>query len=149
MINTKPDSSQQQRARTAALRLSGLQSRDIEKFARDAAMGIAQELMKYGIPIPSKRFRPDVGYVQIDMVIIEEKVSTPEPGIHLQFEVEGNMGVTFNVKLLEFLQDPKGYITDLFTQLGPMRRNVQRMRTHKRAADAAIYRTLTQGATNA
>lgn len=148
MINTTPDSSQQQRARTAALRLSGLQSREIEKFARDAAMGIAQELTKHGIPIPSKRFRPDVGHVQIDMIIIEEKVSTPEPGMRLQFEVEGNMGVEFNVKLLEFLQDPKGYITDLFTQLGPMRRNVQRMRTHKRAADAAIYKALTQGAAN-
>lgn len=148
MIHTTPNGSQQQRARTAALRLAGLQSRDIEKFARDAAMGIAQELMKYGIPIPSKRFRPDVGHVQIDMIIIEEKVTTPEPGMRLQFEVEGNMGVTFNVKLLEFLDDPAGYITDLFKQLGPMRRNVQRMRTHKRAADAAMYRAITQGAAN-
>ncbi|WP_427030900.1 hypothetical protein [Halomonas sp. H2] len=148
MIHSAPDSTQQQRANTAVLRLAGLQSRDIEKLARDSAMGIAQELMKYGIPIPTKRFRPDVGYVQIDMVIIEEKVSTPEPGMRLQFEVEGNMGVTFNVKLLEFLDDPAGYITDLFKQLGPMRRNVQRMRTHKRAADAAIYRAITQGAAN-
>lgn len=148
MIHTTPNGSQQQRARTAALRLAGLQSRDIEKFARDAAMGIAQELMKYGIPIHSNRFRPDVGHVQIDMMIIEEKVTTPEPGMRLQFEVEGNMGVTFNVKLLEFLDDPAGYITDLFKHLGPMRRNVQRMRTHKRAADAAIYRAITQGAVN-
>lgn len=82
------------------------------------------------------------------MIIIEEKVSTPEPGMRLQFDVEGGMGVTFTIKLLEFLQDPKGYVTDLFTQLGPMRRNIQRMRTHKRAADAAIYRALTQGAAN-
>lgn len=148
MIYSAPDSSLQQRARTAALRLSGLQGREIEKFARDAAMGIAQELMNHSIPIPTKRFRPDVGHVQIDMILIEEKVTTPEPGMRLQFEVEGNMGVTFNVKLLEFLDDPAGYITDLFKQIGPMRRNVQRMRTHKRAADAAIYRALTQGAAN-
>lgn len=148
MIHSAPDRSQQQRARTAALRLAGLQSRDIEKFARDAAMGIAQELTKHGIPIPSKRFRPDVGHVQIDMIIIEEKVTTPEPGMRLQFEVEGNMGVTFNIKLLELLDDPAGYVTNLFKQLGPMRRNVQRMRTHKRAADAAIYKALTQGAAN-
>ena len=146
MIYSAPDSSQQQRANTAALRLAGLQSRDIEKLARDSAMGIAQELMKHQIPIPSKKIRPDVGNVQIDMIIIEEKVSTPEP--RLQFDVEGGMGVTFTIKLLEFLQDPKGYVTDLFTQLGPMRRNVQRMRSHKRAADAAIYRALTQGAAN-
>lgn len=149
MIHSAPDSLKQQRSHTAALRLAGLQSRDIEKFARDAAMGIAQELMKHGIPIPTKRFRPDVGNVQIDMVIIEERVSTPEPGIRLQFEAEGSMGVTFNVKLLEFLEDPAGYVTDLFTQLGPMRRNVQRMRTNKRAADAAIYQALTKGAANA
>lgn len=148
MIHTAPNSSQQQRARTAGLRLAGLQAREIETFARDAAMGIAQELMKHGIPIPTKRFRPDVGHVQIDMIIIEEKVTTPEPGMRLQFEVEGNMGVEFNVKLLEFLSDPAGYITDLFKQLGPMRRNVQRMRSHKRAADAAIYKALTQGAAN-
>ncbi|NYT74249.1 hypothetical protein HZU72_17705 [Halomonas sp. QX-2] len=148
MIYSAPDSSQQQRANTAALRLAGLQSRDIEKLARDSAMGIAQELMKHQIPIPSKKIRPDVGNVQIDMIIIEEKVSAPEPGMRLQFDVEGGMGVTFTIKLLEFLQDPKGYVTDLFTQLGPMRRNIQRMRTHKRAADAAIYRALTQGAAN-
>lgn len=149
MINTTPSNAQQQRARTAALRLSGLQPREIEKFARDAATMIAQELGKHGIPIASKRFRPDVGHVQIDMIIIEEKVTTPEPGMRLQFEVQGNMGVEFNVKLLEFLDDPAGYVIDLFTQLGPMRRNVQRMRTHKRAVDAAFYKALTQGAANA
>lgn len=148
MIHSAPNSSQQQRARTAALRLAGLQGRDVEALARDAAMGIAQELVKHGIPIPSKKIRPDVGNVQIDMIIIEEKVSAPEPGMRLQFDVEGGMGVTFNVKLLEFLDDPAGYVTDLFKQLGPMRRNVQRMRSHKRAADAAIYRALTQGAAN-
>lgn len=148
MIHSAPDSAQQQRTNTAVLRLAGLQSRDIEKLARDSAMGIAQELMKHQIPIPSKKIRPDVGNVQIDMIIIEEKVSTPEPGMRLQFDVEGGMGVTFTIKLLEFLADPKGYVTNLFTQLGPMRRNVQRMRTHKRAADAAIYRALTQGAAN-
>lgn len=148
MIHSAPNSAQKQRANTAVLRLAGLQSRDIEKLARDSAMGIAQELMKHQIPIPSKKIRPDVGNVQIDMIIIEEKVSAPEPGMRLQFDVEGGMGVTFTIKLLEFLADPKGYVTDLFTQLGPMRRNVQRMRTHKRAADAAIYRALTQGAAN-
>lgn len=94
MIYSAPDSSQQQRANTAALRLAGLQSRDIEKLARDSAMGIAQELMKHKIPIPSKKIRPDVGNVQIDMIIIEEKVSTPEPGMRLQFDVEGGMGST-------------------------------------------------------
>lgn len=148
MIHTTPDSAQQQRARTAALRLAGLQAREVETFARDAAMAVAQELTKHKIPIPSKQIRPDVGHVQIDMIIIEEKVTTPEPGMRLTFDVEGNMGVTLNIKLLEFMDDPKAYITDLFTQLGPMRRNVQRMRTHKRAADAAIYRALTQGAAN-
>lgn len=148
-IITTPRAEDGRRAQRTVARLSGMSRAEVEAMMRDGARTIAEALNERGIPTPSRRFRPDVGPVQIDMIVISEKVSQPEPGMRLQFEVEGSMGVTFNIKLLEFAKDPAGYVRDLFEQLPPMRRNVQRMRTNKREINARIYDALTQGAANA
>lgn len=147
-IITSPTGEDGRRATRTASRLAGMSRTQVEQLMRDGARMIAEALVQHGIPQPSRRFRPDVGAVQIDMIVISEKVSQPEPGMRLQFEVEGNMGVTFNIKLLEFVRDPAAYVRDLFEHLAPMRRNMLRMRRHKRDADTAIYRALTQGAAN-
>lgn len=148
-IITTPQAEDSRRAQRTVARLSGMSRAEVEAMMRDGARMIAEALVQHGIPKPSRRFRPDVGPVQIDMIVISEKVSQPEPGMRLQFEVEGNMGVTFNIKLLEFVRDPAGYVRDLFEHLGPMRRNVQRMRTNKRELNARIYGALTQGGAHA
>jgi len=148
-IDTAPTGDTQRRAQRTASRLAGLTHRDVEKLMRDGARMIAEQLVQHGVPEPSRRFRPDVGPVQIDMIVIEEKVTQPQPGMRLQFEIEGGMGVTINIKLVEFIKDPTAYVRDLFEHLGPMRRNVLRLRRHKRDASEAIYRALTQRGTNA
>lgn len=148
-IITTPDGDTKRRAQRTASRLSGLTHHDVEKLMRDGARMIAEALIQHKVAVPSKRFRPDVGPIQIDMIVIEEKVTQPQPGMRLQFEIEGGMGVTFNIKLAELVKDPAGYVRDLFEHLGPMRRNVLRRRRHKRALDDAFYQSLTQGAANA
>lgn len=148
-IITTPGEDDSRRAARTAGRLAGMTHTQVEQLMRDGARMIAEALVQHGIPQPSRRFRPDVGPVQIDMIVISEKVSRPEPGMRLQFEVEGNMGVTFNIKLLEFVRDPAAYVRDLVEHLAPMRRNVQRMRTHKRELNARIYDALTQGGAHA
>lgn len=147
-IDTAPDADTQRRAQRTASKLAGLTHREVEALMRDGAKAIAETLIEAGIPIDTPRFRPDVGPVQIDMIIIEEKVTQPQPGMRLQFDVDGGMGVTLTIKLIEFIKDPEAYVRDLFTQLGPMRRNVLRLRRHKRDANDAIYRALTEGAAN-
>lgn len=138
----------QGRVNSTALKVAGLSHTQIMGLMRDSARAVAEQLVEAGIPIKSERFRPDVGPVQIDMIVIEEKVTRPEPAMRLQFEVSGGMGVTFNIKLLEFIKDPASYVKDLFKQLGPMRRNVQRMRQNKREISNRMYHALTQGAAN-
>lgn len=148
-IITEPTSDQQRRMQRTAHKLGGLSRDEVPSIMRDSAKAIADELIRAGIPIESPRFRPDVGPVQIDMIVIEEKVTHPEPAMRLQFEAEGGLGITLNIKLLEFIRDPEAYVRDLFEHLGPMRRNVLRLCRQKRDADEAIYQALTQGAANA
>lgn len=63
-----------------------------------------------------------------------------ELGTHKsQSDVVKGFGIS-TIKLLEFWQDPKGYITDLFKQLGSIRSNVQQMRTFKHAAGGVTVR---------
>jgi len=147
-IITEPNGDLQRRMQRTASKLAGLSREEVLSIMRDSARAIAEELVKQGIPIETQRFRPDVGPIQIDMIVIEEKVTKPEPGMRLQFEVEGGMGVTLTIKLLEFLKDPAQYVRDLFSQLGPMRRNVLRMRTNKRERNSRFYDALTKGAAN-
>lgn len=144
-IITTPDGDISRRAGNTAYRLNGMTRAEVTELMRDAARTIAEQLIEAGIPTASERFRPDVGPVQIDMIVIEERVTRPEPGMRLQFEVEGDMGVTLNIKLLEFAADPAGYIRDLFAQLAPMRRNVMRLRRNKQDANRAIYRAIGGG----
>ena len=134
------------RAGRTAYRLTGMSHDQVVATMRDYGRQIAEELTRHGIPVPSKRHRPDVGHVQIDTIVIQEKVSHPEPGIRIAFDVEGDLGVTFTVKLLELLEDPAEYLRNLLNQLGPMRRNMMRRRRDRKALDAAFYKALTQGA---
>lgn len=135
------------RAFRTAARLAGVRSVDqLEDLMRDIGKTIANELMRADIPVETPRFRPDVGHVQIDNCIVTERVTKPHPVIRLQFEVAGHMGVDFKIKLVEFLQDPAGYVRDLFAHLGPMRRNTLKMREHKRQVNDAVYRATTGAA---
>ncbi|NWO10168.1 hypothetical protein HLV40_07125 [Chromohalobacter salexigens] len=145
-IYTAPNSDTARRAQRTAHKLGGLSHDEVLSIMRDSAQAVANELVQQGLPIQSKRFRPDVGPVQIDMIVIEEKVTKPEPAFRLQFEAEGDLGVTLTIKLLEFIKDPGDYIRGLLEQLGPMRRNVMRMRTDKRELNSRIYDALTGGA---
>ena len=147
-MNQETDAQLNQRMHVTARRLAGLTHEQVMDTMRNSAQAVAEHLNAQGIPIKSKRFRPDVGPVQIDMIVISEKVSKPEPAFKLQFEIEGGMGVTFTIKLLEFIKDPAEYMRDLLQQLAPMRRNVLRMRTQKREINSRIYDALTQGAAN-
>lgn len=147
-IITEPNGDLQRRMQRTAHKLGGLSHDEVLSIMRDSAKAIADELVGQGIPVESKRFRPDVGPVQIDMIVIQEKPTRPEPAFRLQFEAEGGMGITLTIKLLEFLKDPAAYVRDLFEHLGPMRRNVLRLRTNKREINARIYDALTTGAAN-
>lgn len=136
------------RAFRTAAKLAGVRSVDqMHALMRDIGKALAEQLVAAGIPITSRRFRPDVGPVQIDLAFIEEMPSRPEPLIRLQFEVEGEMGVDLKVKLVDFLRDPQGYTQGLFQHLAPMRRNVLRRRRDRRALDTTIYAAI-QGAAN-
>lgn len=128
-----------------ANRFAGMTREQVLDSMRGCAKAVAEHLQSQNIPANTGRWRPDCGPVQIDMVVIEEKVSKPEPAFRLQFDIEGGMGVTLNIKLLEFVRDPKAYMAELMTQLGPMRRNVQRMRSNKRAINDRMYDALTKG----
>lgn len=147
-IHLTPGERDRYRAFRTVAKLSGVRSVDeMNDLMRDVAKALAEQMVADDIPIKSRRFRPDVGPVQIDLAFIEEVPSRPEPLIRLQFEVEGNMGVDLKIKLVEFLEDPKRYVQHLFTHLAPMRRNVLRLRERRRNLDASIYQSL-QGAAN-
>ena len=147
-MNQETDAQLNERMHVTARRLAGLTHDQVMDTMRNSAQAVAEHLNSQGIPIKSKRFRPDIGPVQVDMIVISEKVTKPEPAFKLQFEVEGGMGVTFTIKLLEFIEDPAAYMRDIMQQLGPMRRNVLRMRTDKRELNNRIYDALTRGVAN-
>lgn len=129
-----------------ARRFAGMSHKQVMSSMRSSAEAVAEHLKREGIPANTGRWRPDCGPIQIDMIVIQEKVSKPEPAFRLQFDIEGGMGVTLNIKLMEFIRDPKAYMADIMNQLGPMRRNVQRMRANKRAINDRMYDALTKGA---
>ncbi|WP_163557577.1 hypothetical protein [Halomonas sp. NO4] len=134
------------RAFRTAARLANVRSVDqLEDVMRTIGRALAEQLAEADIPIKSRRFRPDVGHVQIDNCIAEEKVTKPHPVVRLQFEVDGGMGIDLKVKVVDFLTDPAGYTRDLFAHLGPMRRNVLRLRQEKRELNNAFYKALTEG----
>ncbi|WP_280568244.1 hypothetical protein [Chromohalobacter sp. 296-RDG] len=145
-IITSPDAGAQRRAGNTAYNLSGKTREQVSQLMSDAARSIAEALIEQGIPINTGRFRPDVGPVQVDMIVIEERVTRPEPAMRLQFDTEGSMGITLNVKIREYASDPAGYMRDVLDHLGPMRRNVMRLRRNKQDANQAIYRALTGSA---
>lgn len=147
-IITEPTGDLQSRMHSSANKLAGYSRSEVLALMRDGAKVIAEQLVAADIPIQSRRFRPDVGSVQIDMAVIEGKVSRPEPAMQLQFEVEGGLGITLNIKLMEFVADPAGYVKDLFSHLGPMRRNVLKMRTNRRESNSRLYEAMTKGAAN-
>lgn len=129
-------------------KLTGMTHAQVQDFMRDMGRRVAEEVTKYSIAVPSKRHRPDVGYCQIDLGTVRERVSKPEPIVQVAFDVEGDMGVTLKLKLMDFIEDPENYLRDIFQQLGPMRRNVLRRRRHTQDANQAIYRALTEGPRN-
>jgi len=113
---------------------------------REIAVVVAQAVAKTGLPIPGGKFRNDVDHIQIDPVVIEARVTQPKQGVRLQFEVTGGFGVSLNVNLEEFEENPVYYLKDLFNQLHPMMRNVQKLRDKKRIENQAMYDFLTKGA---
>ena len=98
------------------------------------------------IAIPSERFRPDVGNIQVDFGHIDQGVTIRIPIVRLQFESLGNRGVELNIRLPDFAADPDGYTRDLMDHLGPMLRNVMKLREKKRNFNASIGRFMTEGA---
>lgn len=115
---------------------------------REVAVAVAQAIAQTGLPKPSTRFRDDLHHIQIDPIIIEERVTDRRPGVQLQFEAEGEFGVKLNVDLTEFAKNPGEYLGDLFSHLKPMLRNGIRLRHDKQAMNAKIYDILTRGAAN-
>lgn len=138
----------QAQAGNRAFKLTGMTHEQVRQFMRDLGKSVADEIMKREIATPSKKHRPDVGNIQIDLGVVRDKISEPEPVVQLSFDIEGDFGVKLKLKLLDYLEDPEGYIRDIFQQLGPMRRNMQRRRRHHRDANEAIYKALTGGAAN-
>lgn len=135
----------QAQAGNRTFKLTGMTHAQVTDFMRDMGRQVAEEVTKHNIAIPSKKHRPDVGYCQIDLGVVRERVSQPEPIVQVAFDIEGDMGVTLKLKLMDFLEDPENYLRDIFQQLGPMRRNVARRRRHTQDANAAIYRAITEG----
>ena len=115
---------------------------------REVAVLFAQTIAKAGLPIPSGRYRNDVDGIQIDPIVIEERVTRPKLGVRLQFMTKGEFGVALNIDMEQFAADPKGYTVDTFENLGRLLRDSGRRRHTKRAETAALYDLLTQGAAN-
>lgn len=128
-----------------AFKLTGMTHEQIRQFMREIGAAFSNELMNREIPVSGSRNRHDVAYCQIDTVVIRERVSKPEPATRIKFDIEGNFGVTLTIKLMDYLANPEGYAQDLFRQLGPLRRNMERRRKSERATSDAIYRALTKG----
>lgn len=145
---TIPSARDQVRAGRTAFKLTGMTHDQVKALMRDSAKQIAELLIAHDIPIASKRHRPDVGPVQIDMIVVQERITHPEPGFRLAFDIEGDLGVTFTVKLLELLEDPAGYTRNLLQQLGPMRRNMMRRRRDTQELNRRLYQAVTEGASH-
>ena len=120
-------------------------SKPVSLTQREIAVVVAKAIAKAGLPIPSGRYRNDVGHIQIDPIVIEARVTQPKQGVRLQFEVLGGFGVSLNIKIGELESDPVGYLKDLFGQLHPMMRNAQKLRDKKRIENQAMYDFLTKG----
>jgi len=118
----------------------------VDLTQREVAVVTAKAIAKAGLPIPNGRFRNDVEHIQIDPIIIEHRVTKREPGVRLQFMVEHELGVTFNVNLREFAENPTGYLTDLFEHLRPMMRNSIKLRKRKQIINQALYEIMTEEA---
>lgn len=113
---------------------------------RDVAVAVAKAVASSGLPVPSKRIRNDVDWVQIDPIIIEYKVTKRRPGVQLKFDVAEEYGFTLNVDLKLFEEDPQGYLHDLFQHIHPMLRNSKKLRRNRKLIGEAMYEILTEEA---
>jgi hypothetical protein len=120
--------------------------KSVDMTQREVAVVVAQAISRAGLPQPNGRFRNDVDHIQIDPVIIERRVTSREPGVRLQFMAANELGVTLNINLREFSEDPKGYLTNLLEHLNPMLRNSLKMRKRKEIINQAMYEIMTEEA---
>lgn len=121
-------------------------SQKIELTRREIAVNVAQAIADSRLPVPSSRIRSDVNYIQIDPIIIEHRVTNRESGIRLQFVTEQDFGVTLNINLREFSENPEAYLHDLFEHIRPMLRNGQKLRMRKDALDQAMHEVMIEEA---
>ena len=120
----------------------------IELTHREVAVTVAQAIADAGLPSPSTRIRNDVSHIQIDPIIIEHRVTNREPGVRLQFVTEQDFGVTLNINLREFAENPESYLHGLFEHIRPMLRNGQKLRLRKNALDQAMHEVMIDEAAN-
>lgn len=113
---------------------------------RQVAEYFAKEVQR--IAVPSRRVRPDIGDVQVDMFKQTHGATKEHHFVRLKFDVEGNRGVELNVRLDQFAADPAGYARDILGQLAPILRDTMRLRERRKQTDQIVYDYLTQGAAN-
>ena len=121
-------------------------SEKVELTHREVAVNVAEAINQTGLPTPSRHVRNDAGFIQIDPIIIEHRVTNREPGVRLHFVTGENFGVTLNINLREFAADPESYLHDLFEHIRPMLRNTQKLRMRKNALDQAMYEVMRETA---
>ncbi|WP_110647600.1 hypothetical protein [Salinicola peritrichatus] len=118
---------------------TGTIDRDKREAARVAAY-VAPYLQDIAVAHPD--IRKDIGNVQVDFGYAHWGATKHDPICRLTFRLPHNLGADMNIKLADFRADPAGYTRDLLDHLGPMFRNVQRLRVKKQAATDAIYRAM-------
>lgn len=115
---------------------------------REIAVLMAQTIAKAGLPVPCGRYRNDVDGIQIDPIIIEQRVTKPKLGVRIRFMTRDDFGVDFNIDVEEFAASPQSYTLNMFEQLGRMLRDGSRRRHTKREETAVLYDLMTKGAAN-
>ena len=129
-------------------KLTGYTADQVTGMMKDVGKQFAEELNKQGMAHPASRNRHDVGPIQIDQGVVRDVPSKPEPVVILSFDTHDNLGIKINIKMIDFLQNPKAYADDIFKHLAPMRRNALRLRRDTKAFNERVYNALTEVRTN-
>ena len=116
---------------------------------REIAVIVAKAVSATGLPVADEQIRNDVKYIQIDPILLEEKVTDPHLGVRVRFMTKDRFSIDLNIDCRHFCEDPKGYMTDIFENLKRMVGNAHIRRHQKREETLAIYNHLTKGAANA
>ncbi|MCU1717321.1 hypothetical protein [Pseudomonas sp. 5P_3.1_Bac2] len=90
------------------------------------------------------QLRRDIGLVQVDAVEIKEPDGA-HPAVRVQFEMAHEMGVTLNVKLAEFANDPVNYMQDLMANLRKLEHGAKLRRCGRQAEINNVHEAMIYG----